>query len=74
MKVAFESPTPPTKLADRPAVSRRPPETQFRNNLKGALLPSRGIAALPRAEVFGKGSGAFEGGGVQHPEGVVREF
>jgi len=41
---------------------------------KGALLPSRGMAALPREEVFGKGPGACEGGGVQHPEGAVREF
>jgi hypothetical protein len=40
----------------------------------GALLPSRGIAALPRAEVFGKGPGACEGGGVRHPEGAEREF
>jgi len=28
---------------------------------EGALLPSRGIAALPREEVFGKGPGACEG-------------
>jgi hypothetical protein len=41
---------------------------------KGALLPSRGMAALPRAEVFGKGPGACEGGGVRNPEGAVREF
>ena len=41
---------------------------------EGALLPSRGIAALPREEVFGKGPGACEGGGVQHPKGAVREF
>ena len=41
---------------------------------KGALLPSRGMAALPRGEVFGKGPGACEGGGVQHPKGAVREF
>jgi hypothetical protein len=39
--------------------------TGFRNNLKGALLPSRGMAALPREEVFGEGPGACEGGGVQ---------
>jgi hypothetical protein len=31
---------------------------------EGALLPSRGIAALPREEVFGKGPGACEGGGA----------
>ena len=41
---------------------------------QGALLPSRGMAALPREEVFGKGPGACEGGGVQHPKGAVREF
>ena len=41
---------------------------------KGALLPSRGIAALPREEVFGKGPGASEGGGVRNPKGAVREF
>jgi hypothetical protein len=41
---------------------------------KGALLPSRGIAALPREEVFGKGPGACKGGGVQHPKGAAREF
>src|ERR1035437_7592962 len=32
---------------------------------EGALLPSRGMAALPREEVLGRGSGACEGGGVQ---------
>jgi hypothetical protein len=42
--------------------------------LEGALLPSRGIAALPREEVFGKGPGACEGGGVRNPEGTEREF
>ena len=41
---------------------------------KGALLPSRGMAALPREEVFGKGPGACEGGGVRNPKGAVREF
>jgi hypothetical protein len=41
---------------------------------EGALLPSRGMAALPREEVFGKGPGACEGGGVRNPEGAVREF
>lgn len=41
---------------------------------EGALLPSRGLAALPREEVFGKGPGAREGGGVQYPKGAVREF
>ena len=45
-----------------------------RRDATGALLPSRGVAALPREEVFGKGAGAGEGGGVQHPEGAVREF
>ena len=37
------------------------------------LLPSRGIAALPGEAVFGKGPGACEGGGVQHPKGAVDE-
>ncbi len=41
---------------------------------EGALLPSRGMAALPRVEVFGKGPGACEGGGIQHPKGAAREF
>ena len=50
------------------------PGLEFRNRLKGALLPSRGMAALPREEVFGKGPGACEGGGVRNPEGAVREF
>ena len=45
--------------------SRTRSESQFRNNLKGALLPSRGMAALPREQVFGKGPGACEGGGVR---------
>ena len=36
---------------------------------EGALLPSRGIAALPREEVFGKGPGACEGGRSPTPEG-----
>jgi hypothetical protein len=40
----------------------------------GALLPSRGMAALPREQVFGKGPGACEGGGVRNREGAVREF
>jgi hypothetical protein len=47
---------------------------EFRNTLEGALLPSRGMAALPREEVFGKGPGACEGGGVRNPKGAVREF
>jgi len=38
---------------------------------EGALLPSRGIAALPKKEVLGKGPGACEGGGVQHPKGAA---
>jgi len=42
---------------------------EFRNRLEGALLPSRGIAALLREQVFGKGPRACEGGGVQPPEG-----
>jgi len=42
-----------------------------RRDAKGVLLPSRGIAALPRAEVFGKGPGACEGGGVRNPKGAV---
>jgi len=41
---------------------------------EGALLPSRGMAALPREEVSGKGPGACEGGEVRNPEGAVREF
>jgi hypothetical protein len=32
------------------------------------------MAALPREEVFGKGPGACEGGGVRNPKGAVREF
>jgi hypothetical protein len=48
--------------------------TGFRNNLEGALLPSHGVAVLPREQVFGKGPGACEGGGVQHPWGAEREF
>ena len=35
---------------------------------------SRGITALPREEVFGKGPGACEGGGVRNPKGAEREF
>jgi hypothetical protein len=34
---------------------------------EGALLPSRGMAALPREEVFGKGPGACEGGRSPKP-------
>jgi hypothetical protein len=34
---------------------------EFRNRLEGALLPNRGIAALPREEISGKGPGACEG-------------
>jgi hypothetical protein len=41
---------------------------------EGALPPSRGIAAPPREEVFRKGPGACEGGGVRNPEGAIREF
>jgi hypothetical protein len=48
--------------------------THIPKGRKGALLPSRGMAALPRAEVFGKGPGACEGGGVRNPEGAEREF
>jgi hypothetical protein len=48
--------------------------THIPKGRKGALLPSRGMAALPSEEVFGKGPGACEGGGVRNPEGAVREF
>jgi hypothetical protein len=48
--------------------------THIPKGRKGALLPSRGMATLPREEVFGKGPGACEGGGVRNSEGAVREF
>jgi hypothetical protein len=51
-----------------PADSRTA-EAPFRNNLEGALLPSHGVAVLPREEVFGKGPGACEGGRSPTPEG-----
>jgi len=41
--------------------------THIPEGRKGALLPSRGIAALPREEVLGRGHGACEGGGVRNP-------
>jgi hypothetical protein len=48
--------------------------THIPKGRKGALLPSRGIAALPREEVFGVGTRSLRGGGVQNPEGAEREF
>ena len=38
---------------------------------QGALLPSRGLAALPRAEVFGVRTrpASWDGGGVPNPQG-----
>jgi hypothetical protein len=43
-------------------------------NCGPAAIASRGMAALPREEVFGKGPGACEGEGVRNPKGAVGEF
>ena len=43
--------------------------THIPKGRKGALLPSRGIAALPRAEVFGVGTRSLRGGRSPKPGG-----
>ena len=61
-------------MQNQPTSSDTSSATQFRNDLEGALLPSRRMAALPREEVFGKKPEACEESGVQHSQGAEHEF